>query len=293
MIPDRRRFGILWMGRQRARRRLRHGGRLQRRRRSGWRRGASADAVIAEVDRLLEPYGGLGAIPRRLQMSAWTLENELAQLRTFGVLTPLIFLGVAAFILNVALSRALALQRAQIAALKALGYSNRDARLALHEVGGRHRAGRRRDRRRGGAVAGQRHDRAVQRVLPLPRARLPAVGLASSPVARRRAPWSARWARQAAVRRAVRIPPAEAMRPEAPAALPPQRHRASLGAAARVAGRAHDHPQHRATAGAGAASRSSASPWRSRCCSSASPSSTSWTCSSTTSSPASCGRTRR
>ena len=39
---------------------------------------------------------------------------------------PAIFLGVAAFILNVALARALALQRPQIAALKALGYSNRE-----------------------------------------------------------------------------------------------------------------------------------------------------------------------
>ena len=37
---------------------------------------------------------------------------------------PLIFLGVAAFILNIALVRALSLQRAQIAALKALGYTN-------------------------------------------------------------------------------------------------------------------------------------------------------------------------
>ena len=40
---------------------------------------------------------------------------------------------------------------------------------------------------------------------------------------------------QAAVRRAVRIPPAEAMRPGAAAALRGQRHRAALGAAARVA----------------------------------------------------------
>src|SRR5688500_19471635 len=37
---------------------------------------------------------------------------------------PLIFLMVAAFILNVALTRALALQRPQIASLKALGYRN-------------------------------------------------------------------------------------------------------------------------------------------------------------------------
>ena len=43
---------------------------------------------------------------------------------------PLIFLMVAAFILNVALTRALALQRPQIAALKALGYGN--AALGWH-----------------------------------------------------------------------------------------------------------------------------------------------------------------
>ena len=45
------------------------------------------------------------------------------------------FLLVAAFILNVALTRALALQRAQIAALKALGYANIAHRVALLEMG--------------------------------------------------------------------------------------------------------------------------------------------------------------
>ena len=87
--------------------------------------GASIDEVIARVDRILEPYGGLGAIPRALQLSHWTVQNELAQLQTFGFMLPLVFMIVAAFILNVALTRALALQRPQIAALKALGYDNR------------------------------------------------------------------------------------------------------------------------------------------------------------------------
>ena len=104
-------------------------------------RGASSAEVIAGLDRLIEPYGGRGAVPRSLQVSAWTLENELRQLQTFGFITPLIFLGVAAFILNVALTRALALQRPQIAALKALGYCERRAGLALHQVGARHRRG--------------------------------------------------------------------------------------------------------------------------------------------------------
>ena len=70
------------------------------------------------------PTAGWAPMPRALQLSHWTVENELAQLQTFGFMLPLIFLMVAAFILNVALTRALALQRPQIAALKALGYGN-------------------------------------------------------------------------------------------------------------------------------------------------------------------------
>ncbi len=86
--------------------------------------GTSSEEVISQLDRILEPYGGRGAIPRALQLSNWTVENELSQLQSFGFLLPLIFLIVASFILNVALTRALALQRPQIAALKALGYDN-------------------------------------------------------------------------------------------------------------------------------------------------------------------------
>ena len=52
--------------------------------------GASTDEVIARVDRILEPYGGLGAIPRALQLSHWTVQNELSQLLVmadcFGIL---------------------------------------------------------------------------------------------------------------------------------------------------------------------------------------------------------------
>ena len=86
--------------------------------------GASAPAVAAALDALLEPYGSLGAIPRRLQTSNWFLTNELTQLQTAGVLVPSVFLVVAAFLLNVALNRLTAVQREQIAALKAVGYSN-------------------------------------------------------------------------------------------------------------------------------------------------------------------------
>lgn len=93
--------------------------------------GESAEGreVIARLDRLLEPYGGLGAQPRSLQISAWYLDNELRQLRGFGMVTPMIFLAVAAFLLNVVMTRIVSVQREQIAALKALGYANREVGL--------------------------------------------------------------------------------------------------------------------------------------------------------------------
>ena len=52
--------------------------------------GASrADAVIDGLDRLLEPYGGLGAIPRALQISHWTLEQRDARSsQSFGLMVP-------------------------------------------------------------------------------------------------------------------------------------------------------------------------------------------------------------
>ena len=123
LVPDDKRFGIFWMDRQALGAAFdMEGGfndvvlRLAP--------GTSTEETIARLDRLVEPYGGLGAIPRALQLSHWTVENELSQLQSFGFMLPLVFLMVAAFILNVALTRALALQRPQIAALKALGYGN-------------------------------------------------------------------------------------------------------------------------------------------------------------------------
>lgn len=92
--------------------------------------GASQGAVVAAVDRILEPYGGLGAVGREDQMSHKILTQEINQQRVFGIVLPAIFLGVAAFILNVVLHRQVTAQRGEIAALKALGY--RDRSIAGH-----------------------------------------------------------------------------------------------------------------------------------------------------------------
>ncbi len=59
------------------------------------------------------------------------LDNEIKEQRVLGTLLPAIFLGVAAFLLNVVVSRLVTTQREQIAALKALGYRQRAA-IAAH-----------------------------------------------------------------------------------------------------------------------------------------------------------------
>lgn len=85
-------------------------------------RGASEAGVIAAVDRVLAPWGGTGAYPRADQGSHATLHQELEGLRTQAVAVPAIFLGVAAFLLQLVLGRIVAGQREAIAVLKALGY---------------------------------------------------------------------------------------------------------------------------------------------------------------------------
>ncbi len=92
--------------------------------------GAGEGRVIDSLDRLLAPYGGISAHGRDEQMSDKLLSSEIKEQRVFGTVLPSIFLAVAAFLLNVVLSRQIATQREQIAALKALGYDNRD--IAWH-----------------------------------------------------------------------------------------------------------------------------------------------------------------
>ncbi|WP_331346582.1 ABC transporter permease [Cellvibrio sp. UBA7661] len=92
--------------------------------------GSRPEPVIAAVDLLLEPWGGLGAYDRDEQMSHRYLTQELAQLKAMAIILPLIFISVAAFLLNVVAARVIRTQREQIAVLKAFGYSRVD--VALH-----------------------------------------------------------------------------------------------------------------------------------------------------------------
>jgi putative ABC transport system permease protein len=91
---------------------------------------ASQTAALEALDRLLVNVGGLPARLRKDQTSHAMLDNEIREQRVLGTLLPSIFLAVAAFLIHVVAARLVATQREQVAALKALGYSNRS--IALH-----------------------------------------------------------------------------------------------------------------------------------------------------------------
>jgi putative ABC transport system permease protein len=131
LLPDDRRFGVFWMAREPLEAAFNMDGAFNDLC-LALMPTASVPEVIRRVDQLLEPYGGLMAYHRDDQMSNRFLTNELLQLRGMGVVAPSIFLSVAAFLLNVVLARIINQQREQIAALKAFGYTNLD--VGLHYI---------------------------------------------------------------------------------------------------------------------------------------------------------------
>ena len=216
---DNRRFGILWMGRpaMEAAFDMKQAFNDVALRLAP---GASRPAVLAGLDRILEPYGGRGAYGRVDQASNRVVEDEVEQLRVMGDLFPLFFLGVAAFLLNVVLSRLVTTQRDEIAILKAFGYTDRQVgahylgfalvAIAVGAVGGV----------AGGTWMGMQYTSLYEDFFSFPALRyrtgwdVAALAIAVSGAA-------AVTGALVAIRAAVRLPPAEAMRPETPARYRP------------------------------------------------------------------------
>jgi len=178
--------------------------------------GAAERPVIAELDRLFTPYGGRGAYGRADHPSHIRVSDEIRVQHILSIGFPLVFLSVAAFMTNAVLSRLLTLQREQIAILKAFGFTNRQ--IAMHYLkfafvmvaGGTVLGGV------GGVLLGHRLVKMYHVFFRFPHlefrfdrsalllAVLVSAGAATAGVV-------------SAVRRAARLPPAEAMRPEPPA----------------------------------------------------------------------------
>jgi len=121
LVPDNRRFGIMWMRYSEAAAVFDLKGafnsvalKLSLE--------ASEQGVIDALDEILKPYGGRGAYGRAQQVSNAFLDSELIQLEGMSATLPPIFLGVAAFLVNMTLARLVALEREQIGLMKALGY---------------------------------------------------------------------------------------------------------------------------------------------------------------------------
>jgi len=123
MFPDYARYGVLWMSRKPLATAYDMDGAFNDVALT-LSKDSNEQDVIDRLDELLRPYGGVGAIARKDQMSNRFLSEELKQQQTIATVFPVIFFGVAAFLLNVVISRLISLEREQIATLKAFGYSN-------------------------------------------------------------------------------------------------------------------------------------------------------------------------
>jgi len=123
LLPDKRRFGTIWMSERAVAEAFDMDGAFND---IALRLGPGAveARVIEEVDRLIERYGGLGAYGRRDHPSHARFSQEFDELRAWGRLMPAIFLGIAAFLLQIVCSRLVMSQRDQIAVMKAFGYGN-------------------------------------------------------------------------------------------------------------------------------------------------------------------------
>lgn len=182
--------------------------------------GADPAPVIAELDRLLRPYGGRGAYGRPDHPSDIRVTDEIRVLAILALGFPAIFLSVAAFMTNAVLSRLLALQREQIAILKAFGFSNRA--IVLHYlkfavvivVAGVGTG------LVGGALLGRKLVGMYELFFRFPvlEFRLDGAAVAAALVI---GVGALTLGVLGAVRRAARLPPAEAMRPEPPADFRP------------------------------------------------------------------------
>lgn len=125
MVPDQRRFGVFYMPRTTLAGIFDMNGafndlvaRTQR--------GADLNVISDHIDTILKSYGGTGTHDREDQISHAFLDSELQQLRAMAVIIPPIFLFVSAFLVNMILTRLIALEREQVGLMKAVGYSSLD-----------------------------------------------------------------------------------------------------------------------------------------------------------------------
>jgi putative ABC transport system permease protein len=214
-IPDDKRFGVFWLDRRELAAATGLDGAFNDVALT-LARGAREREVIEQLDTLTARYGGQGAYGRADQVSNRLVTDELTQLRAMATIPPAIFLAVSAFLLNVVISRLVQTQREQIAVLKAFGYTTAQVgahflKLVLMLTAAGLVLGV-----AAGAWLGQDLAGLYARYFRFPTLEFrldPAVVVAACSVSAGAAVLGA----LGAVRRAMKLPPAEGMRPAEPA----------------------------------------------------------------------------
>ena len=131
IMPDDRRFGIIWMSEKALASVYDLDGAFSSIS-VKLLRDTPEREVTARLDALLDRYGGRAAYGRKEQTSHAWLDHELDMLKNMSRTLPPIFLLVTAFLVNLTLGRLVALEREQIGLMKALGYRN--SNIALHYI---------------------------------------------------------------------------------------------------------------------------------------------------------------
>jgi len=131
MMPDNKRYGIFWMSHSALEAAFNMKGAFNNVVVS-LDPGADLEAVKAGIDLVLEPYGGIGSYGRARQVSDWYVMGEMNQLRNMAQIIPPIFLAIAAFLLNVVITRWIQTEREEIGLFKAFGYSTHA--VGLHYI---------------------------------------------------------------------------------------------------------------------------------------------------------------
>jgi putative ABC transport system permease protein len=124
LTPDFKRYGALWMTRKAISKAYDMEGAFNDVILT-LHQGTQLSDVVRDLDNILGQYGGFGAYGRKDQISHRLLNEEFKQLKTSSRIYPSIFICVAAFLLNIVMSRTISTQREQIGTLKAFGYQNR------------------------------------------------------------------------------------------------------------------------------------------------------------------------
>jgi putative ABC transport system permease protein len=131
LLPDDRLFGVFWMRRRALEAAFDLDGAFNSVSLTV-APGIETDPVIDQVDIVLGPYGGTGAIDRSDQLSNAFVESEMNQLKTMARIIPAVFLIVSAVLINSILNRLIQTERQQIGLIKAFGYSRWE--IAWHYI---------------------------------------------------------------------------------------------------------------------------------------------------------------